>query len=48
VKENVHLSAALRLPSDMDYRERAEKVDEVIEELGLSHVADTLVWNVII
>ena len=43
VKESVHLSASLRLPRDMDHREREEKVDEVIEELGLSHVANTLV-----
>ena len=43
VKENIHLSAALRLPNDMDRREREEKVDEVVEELGLSHVASTMV-----
>lgn len=27
----------------MDRREKEEKVDEVIEELGISHVANTLV-----
>ena len=43
VKENVYLSASLRLPSEMDRREKEEKVDEVIEELGLSHVANALV-----
>ena len=43
VKENVRLSASLRLPSEMDHQEKEEKVDEVIEELGLSHVANTLV-----
>ena len=43
VKENVRLSASLRLPPEMDRREREEKVDEVIEELGLSHVANSLV-----
>ena len=43
VKENVYLSASLRLPSEMDRREKEEKVDEVIEELGISHVADSLV-----
>ena len=43
VKENVYLSASLRLPSEMKQQEKKEKVDEVIEELGLSHVANTLV-----
>ena len=39
----MRLSASLRLPPEMDRREREEKVDEVIEELGLSHVANSLV-----
>ncbi|XP_065904848.1 broad substrate specificity ATP-binding cassette transporter ABCG2-like isoform X2 [Dysidea avara] len=43
VKENVYLSALLRLPPEMDKDEKLEKVDEVIEELGISHVADTLI-----
>ena len=43
IRENVYLSASLRLPSEMDHREKEEKVDEVIEELGLSHVANSLV-----
>lgn len=43
VKENVYLSASLRLPPEMTKDEKFEKVDEVIEELGISHVADTLV-----
>ena len=43
VKENVYLSASLRLPSEMDCQEKKEKVDEVIEDLGLSHVANILV-----
>ena len=45
VKENVYLSASLRLPSEMNRREKKEKVDEVIEDLGLSHVANTLVTS---
>ena len=45
VKENVCLSASLRLPSEMNRREKKEKVDEVIEDLGLSHVANTLVTS---
>ena len=43
IKENVYLSASLRLPGDMDRQEKEEKVDEIIKELDLSHVADTLV-----
>ena len=45
IKENVYLSATLRLPGDMDRQEKEEKVDEIIKELDLSHVADTLVLN---
>ena len=43
VRENIYLSAFLRLPSEMDHQEKEEKVDEIIEELGLSHVANSLV-----
>ena len=46
IKENVYLSATLRLPGDMDRQEKEEKVDEIIKELDLSHVADTLVPNI--
>ena len=45
VKENVYLSASLRLPSEMKQPEKEEKANEVIEELGLSHVANQLVPN---
>jgi len=38
VRENIALSAALRLPRDISRGERSEKVDEIIEELNLSHV----------
>jgi len=43
VRENLAFSAALRLPMSMTRKERAEKVDSVISELGLSHVAKTKV-----
>ena len=43
VRENIYLSAMLRLPPEMTKDEKLEKVDEVIEELGISHVANTLV-----
>ena len=43
VKENITLSAALRLPRDISRGERKEKVDEIMEELNLSHVATSKV-----
>ncbi|XP_065903806.1 broad substrate specificity ATP-binding cassette transporter ABCG2-like [Dysidea avara] len=45
VRENVFLSALLRLPPEMTHAEKLEKVDEVIEELGIYHVADTLIGS---
>ena len=43
VRENIAFSAALRLPKSVSARQRAEKVETVINELGLSHVATTQV-----
>ena len=43
VRENLAFSAALRLPMFLSRRERAERVEHVINELGLSHVAATMV-----
>uniref|UniRef100_H0VW21 ABC transporter domain-containing protein n=1 Tax=Cavia porcellus TaxID=10141 RepID=H0VW21_CAVPO len=43
VKENLHFSAALRLPTTMTNHEKSEKINEVIEELGLGKVADSKV-----
>ena len=43
VRENLAFSAALRLPMSLSRHERAEKVEHVINELGLSHVATTKV-----
>ena len=40
VRENLQFSAALRLPSSVSRRERAEKVENVISQLGLSRVAN--------
>nr|XP_022314888.1 ATP-binding cassette sub-family G member 2-like [Crassostrea virginica] len=45
VRENFLFSASLRLPSSLSSKERNEKVDTVIEELGLSHCTDTKVGN---
>jgi len=43
VRENLAFSAALRLPMSMTSEERSDKVESVISELGLSHVANTKV-----
>lgn len=43
VRENIQFSAALRLPKDVSQRQRNERVEDIIEELGLSKCADTKV-----
>ena len=43
VRENLTFSASLRLPSNMTYKERRQRVENVIEELGLTACADTKV-----
>lgn len=46
VRENLQFSAALRLPSTMTNHEKNERVNKVIQELGLSKVADSKVmWK---
>lgn len=45
VRENIAFSAALRLTSRYNGKERRERVDHVIEELGLTHVANSKVTN---
>ena len=44
VRENLHFSAALRLPSHMTHAQRKERVEKVIDELGLRSCASTKVW----
>ena len=44
VRENLSFSAALRLPSNYSFKQRKEKVDGVIEELGLTECQNTMVW----
>ena len=46
VRENIYFSAALRLPSSMSTEEKEEKVDKLIDELGLSKVANSKVRNI--
>ena len=43
VRENLHFSAALRLPSSMNHKQRKERVEKIINELGLTKCADTKV-----
>lgn len=43
VKENIMFSANIRLPSNVSYNERKERVKRIIQELGLISCADTRV-----
>lgn len=43
VRENFTFSAALRLPSSISQKEKKQKVNRLIEELGLCRVADSKV-----
>ncbi|XP_005388218.1 PREDICTED: ATP-binding cassette sub-family G member 2-like [Chinchilla lanigera] len=45
VRENLYFSAALRLPTTVTSHEKDEKINEVIEELGLDKVADSKVGS---
>ncbi|XP_005752693.1 broad substrate specificity ATP-binding cassette transporter ABCG2 [Pundamilia nyererei] len=48
VRENFTFSAALRLPSSISHREKKQKVDRLIKELGLGRVADSKVGTQLI
>uniref|UniRef100_A0A8C1ZI03 ATP-binding cassette, sub-family G (WHITE), member 2a n=1 Tax=Cyprinus carpio TaxID=7962 RepID=A0A8C1ZI03_CYPCA len=48
VRENLRFSAALRLPTSIRQREKDEKVEKLIQELGLSKVADSRVGTQLI
>ena len=43
VRENLQFSAALRLPSHMTRQQRTERVDRIINQLGLKSCANTKV-----
>ncbi|CAL1529862.1 unnamed protein product [Lymnaea stagnalis] len=45
VRENFEFSATLRLPRSVKKRERKDRVEQVIYELGLTEVADSKVGN---
>ncbi|XP_073679146.1 broad substrate specificity ATP-binding cassette transporter ABCG2-like [Garra rufa] len=48
VRENLRFSAALRLPKSISQKEKDEKVEKLIQELGLSKVADSRVGTQLI
>nr|XP_057923955.1 broad substrate specificity ATP-binding cassette transporter ABCG2-like [Doryrhamphus excisus]XP_057923956.1 broad substrate specificity ATP-binding cassette transporter ABCG2-like [Doryrhamphus excisus] len=48
VRENLNFSAALRLPSSISKAEKEQRVDTLIQELGLSRVADSRVGTQLI
>ncbi|XP_068127210.1 broad substrate specificity ATP-binding cassette transporter ABCG2-like isoform X1 [Hyperolius riggenbachi] len=48
VRENLQFSAALRLPKTLRQREKDERIDQIIKELGLTKVADAKVGTVFI
>ena len=43
VRENLHFSAALRLPDKLSKRKRQERVDAILNDLGLFCVAESKV-----
>ncbi|KAM6949243.1 broad substrate specificity ATP-binding cassette transporter ABCG2 [Aplochiton taeniatus] len=48
VRENFRFSAALRLPSSIKQKEKEEKINRLIKELGLTKVADSRVGTQLI
>ncbi|KAL7864150.1 hypothetical protein AOLI_G00155700, partial [Acnodon oligacanthus] len=48
VRENLRFSAALRLPMSVSQKEKEKKVQQLIEELGLTKVADSRVGTQLI
>ncbi|XP_029310453.1 ATP-binding cassette sub-family G member 2-like isoform X2 [Cottoperca gobio] len=48
VRENLSFSAALRLPASVSQKEKKDKINKLIEELGLGWVADSKVGTQLI
>ncbi|XP_078418720.1 broad substrate specificity ATP-binding cassette transporter ABCG2 [Cetorhinus maximus] len=48
VRENFQFSAALRLPRSIRNKEKNERIDQVMKELGLTKVADSKVGTMLI
>jgi len=47
VRENLTFSANLRLPSSLSQKEKRNRVEETLQELGLVSCADTKVSNIL-
>jgi ABC-type multidrug transport system ATPase subunit len=45
VKEQVTYTAMMRLPAFMPHEEKMKRVDNVLEELGISHIAKSQIGN---
>jgi ABC-type multidrug transport system ATPase subunit len=45
VRETLTYAAALRLPSSVTHKERCQRVNHVLEDLGLTHCADTRIGD---
>ena len=45
VRENIAFSAALRLSSEYNWNDRKDKVNQILEELALTEVADSKVCS---
>ncbi|EME31098.1 ABC transporter, ATP-binding protein isoform 2 [Galdieria sulphuraria] len=45
VEEQVTLSCLLRLPSSMSIEKKKQRVQEIIQEMGLSHVKNTMIGS---
>ena len=45
MRETVYFSAELRLPETMPRAEKNERVQQIIDMLGLSRVSETLIGN---
>ena len=48
VRENLLFSAALRLPSSTSWKQRRQRVEKIINELGLERCANTKVWSCVV
>ena len=48
VRENLMFSANMRLPNSLSWKDKLQRVEEAIQELGLASCADTKVSYIII
>ena len=48
VRENIMVSASLRLPTSYTYKQLREKVNTVIDQMGLRKIADSKVCYLVI